>query len=271
MADMKLENYTGSSQTFTFPNNSTSFEDASEFQNSLTPVPFDNKHIVITKGALSPKTISLQGYFTGVDKLDNWNELLELSSSSNLKKFYFASDRFYIVMSSQFKQTRTGGRNNFIDYVGAMFTPIPFVFSSTLKSATYDGSSWTDGTQKNEGTHQTFVESVEVFLSTNVSDSTLIINTNGNGHGGIEISLPPTSSGDILRIDLIDMVDSNGYKTSEYWYCTINGTQIQRGISSGKTELDLVIQSIQDIDSLFISGTTAYSLMIFKWRDSFLA
>ncbi|HAG52470.1 MAG TPA: hypothetical protein DCL21_01650 [Alphaproteobacteria bacterium] len=269
MANFKLENYEGSPNTFTFPINSTSFDDSNEFQSNITPIPFENKHIVISKGAINPKALSIQGYFTGTNKLDNWNELLELSSSANLKKFYFSEDRFYLVIGTTFKQTRTGGRNNFIDYVGAMITPIPFVFSDTLKTASFNGS-WTGGTQTNAGSHQTFMEEVIVTLdSGGSSGDTIIIDSPNNG--GITVELPIYGGGDILKIQLVTMVDTNGYKTSEYWYTTINGSQYARAISVNKSELDLTLLPNQQIDSFTISGTGNYSNIEFKWRDSWLA
>lgn len=271
MGNFKLENYEGAPNTFTFPNNATSFDDSNDFQSLLTPVPFDDKHIVTSKGALSPKNLSIQGYFTGANKLTDWNTLLELSSSPNLKKFFFESDRFYLVMGSQFKQNRTGGRNNFLDYVGSMFTPIPFVFSDTLKVAntTDGGANWTGGTQTNAGSHKTFIEQVIVTLNENGSPTTFIIDSVNNG--GITVSLPVTVLNDILKIVLVTMEDNNGYKTSEYWFTTLNNVQVQRAISTGKSELNLSLLPTQQVDSLKIDGTASFSNVEVKFRDSFLA
>lgn len=272
---MKIENYEESADTFTFPNNSTSFDDTSEFEFQRTDVPFDNKHIFITKGSLKPKTLSLQGYFTGASKETNWRSLLEKCASSVLKKFYFATDRFYIVLCPQFKKTHTGGRANFIDYVGSFLTPVPFVFADTQQSDTYNGS-WADGSKTNGGSHKTFIE--EIVITFSGSGSSKVFSVQDAANGGLTISGLNYDANDILTIKLITMVDSNGYNTTEYWYSTFyddslgTTTQVQRSVASGKSELDITLAAGARIDTLSFTGNTLtnYSA-VFKWRDSNLS
>jgi len=275
MTLFKLENYEGTADAFTFPNNATSFEDASNFDMQRTDVPFANKHIFITKGSLKPKALSIQGYFTGASKETNWRSLLEKCASPKLKKFYFDSDRFYIVLSTQFKKTHSGGRTNFIDYVGSFVTPIPFIFSNTQKIDTYNGS-WATGTATNAGTHKTFVEEIEITFSGSGSSKTFSVQDYYNG--GITISGLTYDINDKLNIKLLTMVDSNGYNTTEYWYATFydasagTTTQVQRATSTGKTELDIVLKPTDAINTLSFTGNTLINYSaVFKWRDSHLS
>lgn len=269
MANMKIENYEGTPDAFTFPFNPTVFDDASNFFMQVTNFPFNDKHIVITTGSLNPKNISLQGYFSGSSKEDNYRDLLKKTSSPALKKFYFDDNRFYIVMSSQFKKTHSGGRTNFLDYVGSLTTPIPFVFSSTQKSASYNGSVWTDGTGTNAGKHKTFIEKIVVTLSGGSSGDTLTFKD--NNIGGLTVTLPSYINGDTLTIYLIKMVESNGYYTTEYWYSLKDTTPTQRGTASGRSNMDLVLSPSERIDTYTVSGTANYSNIVFYWRDSNLS
>lgn len=267
---MKIENYEGNEDTFTFPYNSTTFEDSTDFNSEITTIPFDNKHLVITSGSLNPKNLTITGHFSGSSKNNNYNLLLKKCSSKELKKFYFQDDKFYIVVSPNIKKTHQGGRTNFIDYVGVMNTPIPFIFSSTLKTDNYNGTSWTDGTKTNAGAHKTFIEDIVVTLGTGSSGDTLTIDDNSSN--GIKITMPSNySAGETLKIKLITMVESGGINTTEFWYVTYNGTAIGRSTNSGKNTLDLTLQPDEQINTFTIGGTLTYSDIEFNWRDSYLS
>jgi len=272
---MKIENYEVTADTFNFPHNSKVFDDANTFDLKVTEVPFDDKHIMISKGSLRPKVLSIQGFFEGANKDTNYQSLLEHTASNELKKFYFDTDKFYIVMSQQFKKTQTGGRTNFLDYVGSMITPIPFIFSDTQKTDTYNGS-WATGTGTNAGTHKTFIEEIVVTFSGAGTDKTFSVQDSYNG--GITISGLTYAASDILTIKLITMVDSNGYNTTEYWYATFyddsagTTTQVQRSIATGKFELNLILEPTDAINSLSFTDTDLVSYSaVFKWRDSDLS
>ena len=227
----------------------------------------------ITSGSLNPKTLSLQGYFEGSTKETLWQTILEKCSSPQLKKFYFDSDRFYLVLSPQFKKTHTGGRTNFLDYVGSFITPIPFVFSDTQKNDIYTSGSpgsWTNGTKTNAGTHKTFIEKIVVVLDAggSANDTFTIKDAHDNG---ITITLPSYLEDDELIIYLIKMINDKGIYTTEYWYTTHEDSQISRGIATDTYELNLTLDSAEQIDSMVISGNAGYKKATFYWRDSTLS
>ena len=94
---MKIETYKTdltSGESFTFPINPTVLDDSIEFDMNRTDVPFDNKHIFITKGTMKPRTVGIQGYFTGENKETNFQDLVKFSSSQELKKIFFSDDKF---------------------------------------------------------------------------------------------------------------------------------------------------------------------------------
>ena len=273
MATFKIENYDESGSTFTFPHNSKVFDDANTFDNINKEVPFDNKHIYITSGSLRPKILSIQGQFEGASKETNWRSLLEKCASKKLKKFYFDSDRFYIVLSPQFKKTHSGGRTNFLDYVGSFVTPIPFVFSDTQKNDIYTSGapgSWTDGSKTNAGSHKTFIEKVVVVMDAGGSAGHTF--TIKDGHtNGITVTMDAYSENDEMIIYLIKMVDSKGINTTEYWYVTNEDTQIQRGTAASTNGMDLILDPAERIDTMVISGNANYKTATFYWRDTDLS
>lgn len=267
---MKIENYEGDLETFNFPHNSKVFDDSTPMNNQQVNVPFANTHIFISSGSLDPKTLSIQGQFEGSSKDDDYAELLKKASSSKIKKFYFASDRFYLVKMPSVKKTQSGGSTNFLNYVATMVTPIPFIFSNTQKSDEYTkiGSVWTDGSKTNAGTHKTFIENIQVNLTGGSAGDTITIDD--SDIGGITVTLPDYLNGEVLDIKLVSMVDSRGVSITEYWYVTIDDVVIQRSQSSGNFRLDITLEPDEQIDSLTISGTANYSTIDFFWRDAYL-
>lgn len=268
----KIENYEGTADTFNFPNNSVTFDDASQFEYQRTDVPFDNKHIFITKGSLKPKTLTMQGYFTGASKETTWRTLLEHASSPVLKKFYFESDRFYLVLSPQFKKTHSAGRNNFLDYVGSFVTPIPFIFHDTLRYSAVINGYWSiNPTIANGGTHTGYIEHITFTLSGSGSAGQFIEFKDAY-NGGIYITLPAYTNGDVVDIRLVSMIDSNGFKITEYWYTTINSVQIQRSTPSGKSELGLIMPPHVPINTNIsvLTNITIYPQIDFYFRYTYI-
>jgi len=268
MGTMKIENYSGTANTFTFPDNPKLVDDASNSNMQVTNVPFSNVHIFITSGALDPKNLTLNGFFRGASKLSNYNTLTENVFAPQLKKLYFETDRFYIVKGLNCKKTNQGGRTQFIDYVANFATPISFVFSDTQKSASYNGSAWTDGTQTNAGSHVTYIEEIVVSINGNGSNGTFIIADNSGN--GITVTLSSYTSGDTLIIYLIRDDNDRGIYTTENWYCTLNGVKVPRKTTSGKYSLNLSLQPEEAVNTLTISGTLPYSTSVIKWRDAYL-
>ena len=115
---MKIANYSGDADLFTFPNNPNTFDDAIVPNYTKTNVDYQRFHYFVSGGGIAPKMVVLTGHFHGTDKNTNYLALSKhFSETEKLKKLYWESTKFYIGVGNQIKKTHTGGKTNFIDYV----------------------------------------------------------------------------------------------------------------------------------------------------------
>ena len=267
---MKIENYEGTADRFTWPYNPLVFDDTSDMNIDVKPIPYSKTHIIHTKAGMDPKSIVLNGHLSGTSKRTNFNTLVKHVNEAKLKKLYFGSDRFYICVGKQIKQTNSGGRTNFIDYVASFVSPIGQVFGDTQRSDTYNGAAWSDGTKTNEGPVETLIEKVVVtFDTTHGAGKTLIINDNSDN--GITITLDAYVSTDVLTIYLVKLVElGSGIKSTKYWYCEQEGSEVSKATTSGKNSMFVVLAADERIDTFSIGGTCSYSSLVIYWRDGYM-
>lgn len=270
---MKIENYEGTADTFIFPNNPRVFDDDSNTNNQTTPFPFTDFSYMITGGSFDAKSIILDGQFNEADstnKRDDFNTLASHVKEAKLKKLYFASDRFYICLGRGIKQTNSGDRIPFIDYVARFTTPISILFSDTQKSASYNGTTWTNGTATNAGETRTYIEQIDVTLDTTESAGQTII-INDNSDNGITVTLDAYSASDVLTIYMIKLVSiGSNIDATEFFYAELNGTQQATSQDSTKNSPYLRLEAGEQIDNFTFGGTASYSDITLKWRDSYL-
>lgn len=208
---MKIENYTGTADTFTWDYNPLSFDDTTDSNHTITPINYQRHHILISGGGISPKKIILNGHFSGTNKMTNWRNCSKhFMETTKLKKLFFESDKFHLGIGRQIKRTHSGGRTNFIDYVASFETIIGILFSSTEK---------TTGT--NAGNTATYVTEISGAYD-GTGDVTI-----EDGYGN-KIKIPSTefSGTETITYKLVQLVDSgSGIYVSEYGYVEIDGTQ----------------------------------------------
>lgn len=257
---MKIENYEGTADTFTFPNNPNTFDDEIVPNYTVTNVDYQRYHYFISGGGINPKMVVLTGEFHGTSKNTNYLSLSKhFSESQKLKKLYWEDDKFYLGVGNNIKKTHAGGRINFIDYVANFQTIIGVLFSNTQKTYTNGGAHAT-----NAGNTTTFVE--EIAGTYDGSGDVVISDSLGN-----QVTVPASafSGSQAFVLTFVKMVDSgDGIYVTEYNYVTIAGTQTNKvqttdglgmlQIASGLTTSTLTVTNLN-------AGWTA------KFRDAYTA
>lgn len=217
---MKIENYAGAANTFTWPNNPNVFDDQISSNYTITNVDYQRFHYFVSGGGVAPKSIVLNGHFFGANKNTNYRTLSgHFMENTKLKKLYFDSDRFYLGVGKEIKKTHSGGRTNFVDYVGTFETIIGILFDDTQQTHTDGGAEVT-----NSGNVNTFIEEISGNVT---SGSSPVVISDGLGN---EITIPASSltTGQTVVIKFVEMVDSgDSIFVTEYNYTTVNGTQIK--------------------------------------------
>ena len=245
---VKIENYEGTADTFTFPYNPLSFD--GDVRSNFTDTEysyFDNK-ILVSSGSIAPANLILTGHFSGSTRWTDYRNLSShFGSSHKLKKLYFESDKFYIGVGKELKKTHSGGRTNFIDYVFNFSAVLGGVYGDTLK---------TEGT--NAGNRSTYV--FEITGMTNGSNVTL-----EDSFGNV-ITVTNTTTGQPFKYSLVKMVDSGrGIFVSEYGYVEIDGNHTRQVTNTDGFGL-LRIGAGANVSTIFTSNLTS---PVIKFRDGY--
>ena len=275
MVSVKIENYDDSNgysaDTFTFPYNPRVFDDVLTSNKELINIRFSKYHIYNTRGGINPKSLVLSGTLSSSSKHTNYGLLAKHIMEAKLKKVFFKSDRFYISLGDQIKQTNSGGRTNFLDYVSTINCPVGLAFSNTQKDDTYDGSNWSGGSVVNSGTTSTFIEKIVVTLDTSGSAADTVIIAD-NHDNGITVTLDAYSEDDTLTIYFITLIENIRIKSTKYWYCyqsSSGGASIIREITSTKNSLDLQLEPAENVNTLSFSGTANVKTYKVYFRDAY--
>jgi len=244
---MKIENYSGTASTFTWPNNPQSFDDEINSNHTITNIPYQRYHVFVSGGGISPKNIILTGSFFGTSKNTNYTTLSgHFIETIKLKKLYFDSDKFYLGIGKNIKKTHASGRTNFLDYVASFETIVGVLFSDTLQTHTDGGAEVTNG-----GNVNTFVEQISGDVTDGSADVT-ISDSLGN-----QVVIPAASltTGQAVVLNFVEMVNSgDGVYVTEYNYTTVAGTQIKT------TQTGTGLGILQIAPSATTSGITVTNL-----------
>lgn len=218
---MKIENYSGTLSTFTFPNNPQVFDDDISANYTNTLIDYQRHHILVSGGGVAPKNIVLTGFMFGSTKNTNYRTLSgHFMENTKLKKLYFDSDRFYLGVGKQIKKTHSSGRTNFLDYVATFETIVGVLFDNTQQTHTDGGAEVT-----NSGNVTTFIEEISGDVTSGASD---IVITDTVGVNAITIPAASLTTGQAVIVTFVKMVDSgDGVYVSEYNYTTVAGSQIK--------------------------------------------
>jgi len=254
MVSMKIENYEGTASTFTFPNNPRVFDDELVSNSEITTLDLRQRHVISSGNGIAPKSLVLTGFFHGASRRTNYRTLTgHWHESKKLKKLYFESDKFYLGVGKQIKQTNTGGRTNFVDYVATFQAIVGILFGDTQK---------TSGT--NDGNVETFVE--EISGSTKGVDITISDNL------GNAIKIANTSSGSAFSLKFVTMKDAAaGISISKYNYCTIGGVEkfVETTSGTGMIKIDAGANMTTIEASPSVALTTVLTTPVVTFRDAY--
>ncbi len=252
---MKIENYEGTADLFTFPNNPKSFDDAGSSNSSTTEIDYQKYHIHIAGRGLKPKSLIINGFFFGTDKNTDYQALSKhfLYEDDTLKKLYWDSDKFSLGFGIDCKKTHTGGRTNFIDYVATFKPIISMLFGNTQKT-----------TGINAGNVRTFIEEITGTVTNGAVDITI---SDGVGNA-IKIPAASLTTGHTFSLKLVKMLDSgDGVYVSEYNYVEINSAQIKTVQTTDGFGL-LQLDAAANMSTITIANLTT---PVVKFRDGWSA
>lgn len=257
---MKIENYVAPAETFTWPYNPNTVDDAISSNYTVTSWGYQRFHQIESGGGVAPKSIVLTGHFSGTTKNTSYRTLSgHFIDNYKLKKLYFETDKFYLGVGKEIKKTHTGGRTNFLDYVATFQTVIGILFGNTLR---------TSGT--NEGNVTTFVE--EITGQHDGAGNVVISDAIGN-----QITIPEAAFAGktYFKYKLVKMIDSgDGVYVSEYAYfevcATADGTYTQ--VKTVRTTDGFgIIQLAADANITTVTVTNTTGDLVKKFRDGFSA
>jgi hypothetical protein len=251
---MKIENWTGSADTFTWPNNPLVFDTPIDSNHTITKISYQRHHIVVSGGGLEPKAMVLTGHFNGASKRTSYRSMAKhFQETTLLKKLYWETDKFYLGIGRQAKETNSGGRTNFVDYVATF---------EAILGILLDDTEATSGT--NGGDVTTFVTEITGTVTNGASAVTM---TDALGNS-ISIPAAALSTSDAIVYKLVQMVDSgSGIFVSEYAYVTIQGTQTRQVSTTGGFGL-LQLAAGANISTV---TTTNLSSVVKKFRNGWSA
>ena len=250
---MTLDNYEGAADLFTWPHNPQTFDDVLNSNHTMTRLPYFRHHVVVGGGGIDPKLIVLTGQFNGASKLTNYRALAKhISEDQKLKKLFWETDKFYLGIGRQIKQTNSGGRTNFIDYVATFETIIGILFGNTQR---------TSGT--NAGNTTTFVEEITGTVTNGANPLTVTDGTNS-----WQIPASSLTTGQAIVFKFVSMVDSGqGIFVSEYNFVTVAGTQTRNVQTTGGSGI-LQLAPGANVSTIV---TANLSSKVVKFRDGFVA
>jgi hypothetical protein len=292
MPTMKIgeESQAYASAAFSFPNNPRVTDSQLVPNRNFTTVPYGMTHIVTDGGGVNPKEIVINGTMHGSSRRTNFNLLCKHIYDQNLKRFFISSDRFYYFVGTTIKETLSGERTNFIDYVASMKTPIPFALSDTQKSEQWTlgdaneteiNSSNDDGTNteafSNAGNAPAFVKFV-IVVGDGGSNITQIDIGDGSTLAGSSRKLTWShttgiAAGETLTIYMIKFVSqSSNMKFTNYAYPEKSSAEFGSRSLNGKREMPYVSPGETNQSfSVKLTGNDVNSTVTAYWHDAYLS
>ena len=258
---MKIENYADynaySADTFTFQHNPRTFDDSiSKFQD-VRKIKYAFTLFGLTDPLKSPRSIVITGHFDGSVKETNYRYLAKHCNESKIKKLYFGTDKFMIVLPSACKRVQSGGRTNFIDYTASFISPFGILFSSTQRNGNALSS------EDNDGNVPTPIEKI-----TGTVTSGSLVTIKDKYKNGFKFT--PTASG-TASIYLISQIDSSGENSfTQYLYAVIGTTQQSLDNADNAGSRFIKLNPAETLSTLFTGGTVSgITSPLFYYRDGY--
>jgi hypothetical protein len=256
---MVIQNYEGSTNTFTFPHNPNVFDASIDPFMDMQRYKYTFSIIGLANPLMSTHHIVITGHFDGSGKEGNFQDLMEHMNSNQIQQLFFeASTKFYLCLPQQCKKTYSGTRTNFIDYVATFISPFGIVFGSTQKSGA------AASTDDNDGNVATPIEKIVG----GVTSGSLVTVKDVDGNG---FTFTPTGTGTMTMLLMtMNYLGGDAYMTS-YIDVKVGTTKQVLAVATNAKSLLLTIPSGGTLASRmtgtgsavtgFTSGPTFY------WRD----
>lgn len=266
---MKVENYTGTADTFTFPHNPQVFDDAIDIFTDQRDYAYAFSYFGKTNPLKARRNIVINGHFDGASKSTHYIDLANHMNSNKLKKLYFDTDKFYIVLPLQIKKTHSGSRTNFIDYVASFVSPFGILFSNTQKDDTFTTgtTSWGDDTIKNAGDAFTPIEKITGTVSD--TDTVTIKDVDDNG---FSFTADGTGTVTIYLIYMTDLGSDNYF--TEYLYAITVSTIQKLTVATNNKSMILGLDADQKLSELFAADGSDFTNITnptFYFRDGYMS
>lgn len=252
---MKIENYEGAANTYTFQHNPNLFNSSLRKYIKESGVSPAFNYMTLSKNFKSNQLITITGHFDGATKDTNFRSLAAQMNEPKIKKLFFSATKFYICVPQSIEKTFAGGRTNFTDYTGSFISPFGILFGNAQKSG------GTGSAEENEGDVFTPLEKI----TGTVTNGLAVTIEDGDGNG---FTFTPTTSG-TFTLYLIKMEDlGDDIFFTEYWYGVIGSTeQILRTSNNDKSPI-IGLDAGQSLSNLFSGGTVSnISSVTFYFRD----
>jgi len=214
---MKIEQHENNAtgNVFTFPHNPNTYSDKSkknmETNSSAT---YWDYYTLGDPELKSKRDIIIKGHFDGTSKNENYRGLYKEMHDNKIKRFFFASDKFMIVLPVGLERTHTGGKTNFIDYVGNFVSPFNVLFGDPLNETDAVSALENDGNMPSP--------LIEIKIENLINgEEYKVVDSQGNG-----FDFTASESGHIT-ISLIKMINiGGGFYMSWYYEATYDSGAI---------------------------------------------
>ena len=247
MANISISNYVGLADTFTFTYNPMSFDVPFDSDHTTTHIPYTDRNISVSAGGIMPRLLVLSGNFSESSRRANYRSLIKhINENYRLKKLYWESDKFYLCLGKNVKETNQAGRTNFIDYVATLEAVIGILFGNTQR---------TSGT--NDGDITTYLEELTGTVTNGASDIT--ITDNFGNQVTIPNSVLTTSQNFVYKF--IAQVYGGGLYVTEY---RVVGLEVDSGTTTSDSSYKLV-QTGQNFTSTVNEGDLVYNTTDSTW------
>lgn len=200
--DSEVSNYLDS-DLFSFPVNPKTMRVTLRTQREIKEIPYSRFHLLTDRGGIKPRGFILSGFMNGSSKETNMQALakkiFELDNTgSGLLRLYIHSDRFYYAFGADLQHDFNAGRTNFIDYIATLFSPVPFAYSDTGRSAAWSlatASATTINSTNDNGTGD------GMFLNSGNAPAHVlnwsVTNNSANNITSVQIGDNPASAGNV--------------------------------------------------------------------------
>lgn len=258
---MKIENYEVfksdiSADTFNFPYNPRVYNaDVEKFVDEKQ-IPYSFTIFGTANSLISRRPIVINGHFSGATKNSDYRSLVNQIYDNKIKKLFFSDDLFYIVIPRNVKETRTGERINFVDYVASFTSPFGIAFSNTQK----DGNS--SSSEENEGNTDTPIE----IISGGVTNGSPVTIKDKYGNG---FTFTPSSTGTFTYRIIYNSDHSNDVRITEYADGYIGTTRQRLKVAESGKRIFITLKSGESLNDLFTGGEITGITPTFYFRDGY--